>query len=296
MPNYNKKMYTGPLCGQRRQTRVLRSDPNTLITLQLSQTYHSSLSNALSTASCRHISHAPLISPQTFLRASPRLFFFLPFSHLFWHLPRCVSFLSFHHIKVTVCSSFLAGQDFGLKWRLCSYNQSFFLEIQCCPFLQQGRHTSSLSSASFLLKRGVCTPASQRRSRDRSTSPLSILPPVFLPSDLGQTDTARRWQAFSKSLIVFFSSTRPTVFPPPWARASSSASARCPPCDNSRRKEQRMVTSCSEAFSLWFSMADVEWHLLGRKPESDGAMQRFFVRGERLQAPNPHLSAFLPVH
>lgn len=67
--------YTGPLCGQRLQTRVLRIDPNTLMMLQLSWTYHSSLFNALSTAACRHIPHTPLISPQTFLRASLPLFF-----------------------------------------------------------------------------------------------------------------------------------------------------------------------------------------------------------------------------
>lgn len=41
---------TRPLYGQRLQTRVLRIDPNTLMMLQLSQTDHSSLSDALSTA------------------------------------------------------------------------------------------------------------------------------------------------------------------------------------------------------------------------------------------------------
>lgn len=64
-----------PLYGRRQQTRVLRIDPNTLMMLQLSRTYHSSLSNALSTAACRHIPHAPLISSQTFLPASLLLFF-----------------------------------------------------------------------------------------------------------------------------------------------------------------------------------------------------------------------------
>lgn len=82
--------YMRPLCGQRLQTSVLRIDPNTLMMLQLSRTYHSSLSNALSTAACRHIPHAPLISAQTVL---PRLVF-PPISHLFWHLLLCVSFFS----------------------------------------------------------------------------------------------------------------------------------------------------------------------------------------------------------
>lgn len=41
---------TRPLYGQRLQTREWRLDPNTLMMLQLSQTYHSSLCDALSTA------------------------------------------------------------------------------------------------------------------------------------------------------------------------------------------------------------------------------------------------------
>ena len=46
---------TGPLYGQRLQTRVLRIDPNVLMMLQLSRTHHSSLPDALSTAAPRPI-------------------------------------------------------------------------------------------------------------------------------------------------------------------------------------------------------------------------------------------------
>lgn len=133
---------TSSLYGQRLQTRVLRIDPNTLMMLQLSRTYHSSLANALSIAACRHISHAPLISPQTVFTASLLLFFSLIYFDTFQSVFLSFLFATSRYCNLAVCFYFssLRGKNLdSLILRLWSFNHSFSVqvEIQCYLYLQQ---------------------------------------------------------------------------------------------------------------------------------------------------------------